>query len=191
MTRDDGSKYVLYWAECNIGASKPEKYGDYYAWGETETKDYYTWETYKFRTSGDSSDNVTFSKYNKVDNKTVLDPEDDVAHVKLGGKWRMPTKAERDALLSQCTRTWTTKNGVNGYEVKSKVNSNSIFLPAAGYRLGKSIYGPGSHGGYWSCSLRSNYPLSASCMDLGSGYVQYDYIQGYRHVGRTVRPVSE
>lgn len=194
ITRDDGSKYVLYWAECNIGASKPEEFGDYYAWGETETKDIYTWETYKFRTSGDSY-NVKLSKYNTsssngpVDKKTVLDPEDDVAHVKLGGKWRMPTKAEQDALRAQCTWTWTTLNGVNGYVVKSKVNSTSIFLPAAGLRGETDFSGAGSYGFYWSSSLITNYPYNAYEGGFDSDRVRWGVYD--RNAGFTVRPVSE
>lgn len=195
ITRSDGTTYNLQWADCNLGTDKPEEFGDYYAWGETETKDIYTWETYKFRTSGDSSRNVKLSKYNTsssygpVDNKTVLDPEDDVAHVKLGGKWRMPTKAEQDALRTQCTWTWTTKNGVKGYEVKSKVNSNSIFLPAAGRWDGTPLYGAGALGDYWSSSVNTNYPHGASHISFDSYFVNWSNYSRCR--GFTVRPVTD
>ena len=135
---ENGYEYVdlglsVKWATFNVGATKPEEYGYYYAWGETEPKTSYTWTNYKFRTSGDSWDNVKFSKYNTsssygtVDNKTVLDPEDDVAHVKWGGSWRLPTKEEQDELCDSCTWTWyssgnTEFNGVAGCKVTSNVS---------------------------------------------------------------------
>ena len=126
----------VYWAECNLGVSKPEEYGDYYAWGETEPKESYSWSTYKFGTSppGPFSKYNTISIFGSIDNKTVLEPEDDVAHVKLGGKWRMPTDAEWAELMEKCTWTWVTNyngSGINGRLVKA-TNGNSIFLPAAG-----------------------------------------------------------
>ena len=200
MTRNDGSKYVLYWAECNIGASKPEEYGDYYAWGETKTKSDYSWATYKWA-NGASNKLTKYCPTDKTDywdgagspdGKTVLDPEDDVAHVKLGGNWRMPTKAEQDALRSQCTWTWTTKNGVNGYEVKSKVNSNSIFLPAAGGWASTGLSYAGSYGRFWSLSLYTFYPYypgGAFCIAFDSRYVDWGY--DIRYCGFPVRPVSE
>ena len=134
------------WATCNLGASSPEASGNYYAWGETKTKDKFTWDTYKWTyeqksTYGDVI--LLRSKYNcssnqgKVDNKTKLDIDDDAARAKLGGKWRMPTKAEVQELIDKCEMTWTTKNRVKGMEIKSKTNGSSIFIPAAG------MYGPG------------------------------------------------
>ena len=109
------------WATFNVGASYPEQFGGYFAWGETELKTTYDWSTYKY---GNGSTNLT--KYNTnissgtVDNKTTLDPSDDVARQKWGGSWRMPTYEEFRELLSNCTWTWTTMNGVNGYKVTSK-----------------------------------------------------------------------
>lgn len=195
ITREDGSAYKLLWADCNLGTDKPEGYGDYYAWGETEEKEDYSWETYKFRTSGDSSDNVQFSKYNTnesfgpVDNKTVLDPEDDVAYVKLGGKWRMPTNAEWTALLNSdnCTWLWTTQNGVYGRLVTSNKNGNSIFLSAAGYRGGTHLSSTGSRGYYWSSI--STYPTASLCIffSLDKLYIAAPL----RCEGQPVRPVME
>ena len=184
------------WASCNLGASKPEEYGDYYAWGETEPKESYYWASYKW-CNGSSS---TLTKYNtdsfhgNVDNKTVLEPEDDVAHIKLGGKWRMPTDAEWTELrnTSNCSWTWTTINGVNGYKVQSKKSGytdNWIFLPAAGYRLDTILYYVGSDGGYWSSSLYTYNPHYAWYVCFYSGNVSrgsYD-----RYYGLSVRPVSE
>lgn len=184
------------WASWNVGANNPWEYGDYYAWGETETKSSYTWTNYKFRTSGDSYDNVKFSKYNTssscgtVDNKTTLDPEDDVAHVKWGGSWRMPTKYEQDELRTNCTWTWTTLNGVNGYLVtsnKAGYNDRSIFLPAAGISDGTDLYSVGSQGYYWSSSLDTGYPYVAYSLYFYSDYV--DWNGSNRYYGQSVRPV--
>ena len=199
MTRADGSTYRLFWAKCNIGASKPEEYGDYYAWGETKTKSNYSWSTYKWA-------NGTYNKLTKYcptdkadywdgtgspDGKTVLDPEDDVAHVKLGGKWRMPTDAEWTELRNSdnCTWTWTTQNGVYGRKVTSKKNGNSIFLPAAGSRDGTLLYYAGSYGSYWSSSLSAGFPSLAWLVNFYSVNV----IRGndYRYYGQSVRAVSE
>jgi len=183
------------WATCNVGASSPSEYGNYYAWGETSPKSEYSWENYKFRVSGDSSDNVTFSKYNtergrgSVDNKTRLDLSDDAARVNWGDRWRMPTEAEFDELWSNCTCTWTRKGGKKGYKVTSKKNGNSIFLPAAGDRLGTSVYLAGSTGRYWSSSLLTDYPDSAWYLYFASSDFR-TYIDE-RCDGRSVRPVTE
>ncbi len=187
---DLGLPSGLKWASFNLGASKPEEYGDYYAWGETETKSDYSWSTYKFGTSnsGPFSKYNTKSSYGTVDNKTVLDPEDDVAHVKLGGNWRMPTDAEWTALRTQCTWTWTTQNGVNGRLVTAS-NGNSIFLPAAGYRYDPYLSSAGWGGYYWSSSLNTGVPYYAFIVTFslgGVGRSNYD-----RCNGLSVRPVSE
>lgn len=154
----DGKK--IYWASCNLGASAPEEIGDYYAWGEIETKSRetgfnesnYKWcKTENYRT--------IFTKYSsKVDNKSVLDSEDDVAHVKLGGNWRLPTWDEYEQLLSThyCTWEWTAINGVNGYKVTSKMpgyEGNWIFFPAAGFWRNNNSDRAGTHGYYWTSSV--------------------------------------
>ena len=178
------------WATCNVGATSPEEYGGYYAWGETEEKDNYNLLTYKWcKGSSDTQTKYcTNSSYGTVDNKTTLDPEDDVAHVKWGGSWRMPTKAEQDELRDKCTWTWTTRNGVNGYKVTGP-NDNSIFLPAAGCRNGTEAINRGVGGYYWSSSL-----LSYDSGDAFDLYFSSDY-RGWgdygRYYGRSVRPVSE
>ena len=105
------------WATCNVGADRPEDAGDLYSWGETETKTNYSFATYKFCVDGKQGN---YTKYCDKDNKTVLDQEDDVAHVKWGGSWRMPTGAELDELREECIWTWTKVNGVNGYRVSGK-----------------------------------------------------------------------
>ena len=177
------------WATFNVGATKPEEYGGYYAWGETEEKSDYSWSTYKWCKGSETSMTkyCTDSSYGTVDNKTVLDLEDDVAHVNWGGSWRMPTRAEQDELRENCAWIWTTLNGVNGYKVISKTNGNSIFLPAAGCREGAGGGYRGSGGFYWSSSLYSSYSYNAYC--LYSGY--YDGSYGRRFYGLSVRPVSE
>ena len=132
----------------------------------------------------------TSSSYGTVDNKTVLDPEDDVAHVKWGGSWRMPTKAEQDELHNNCTWIWTTQNGVKGYKVTSKSNGNSIFLPAAGYRYVTGLDYSGSYGHYWSNSLGGSYSYNACYLSFFySDY--YDRSLNLRYFGQSVRPVSK
>ena len=185
---DLGLPSGLKWAACNVGATSPEEYGNYYAWGETEPKTIYDWSTYKWC----NGSNTTLTKYNTdsdygtVDDKTVLDPEDDAAAVNWGGAWRMPTDAEWTELRTNCTWTWTTKNGVNGYEVKG-TNDNSIFLPAAGYRVGDDLYYAGYYGRYWSSSLSTGSPYNAWYVYFYSGYVSRSNY--YRCYGQSVRPV--
>ena len=175
------------WAKCNLGASKPSDYGDYYAWGETEPKANYSWETYKWVTK----DNLT--KYNDTDGKTSLDPADDAATAKLGSSWRIPTSAEIAELLNpdNCTWTWTTQDDVNGYEVKSKKNGNSIFLPAAGARMGSELIEAGNFSGYWSGSLGAADTAAdtpgARGLLFGGGDLGWDSLD--RFCGFSVRPV--
>ena len=182
---DLGLPSGIKWATKNLGASKPTAYGDNYAWGETEpepTADY-SWETYKWGTDG----NLT--KYNNTDGKTILDPADDAATAKLGSPWRMPTSAEIEELFNpdNCTLTWTTQDDVNGYEVKSKKNGNSIFLPATGYRIGSGRIGDGSWGGYWSGSVDTADTANARALGFSSN--GYDWYYNGRFYGSPVRPV--
>ena len=169
------------WATCNVGASSPEDYGGYYAWGETETKSTYDWSTYFDTTDG----GTTFTKY-ATDKKTVLDAEDDVAHVKWGGNWRMPTDAELTELRTKCTWIFATQNGMFGYKVTG-TNGNSIFLPAAGYCNGGGLIIVGTDGYYWSSSLNSSYSYVAWSVYFDSSNV-YRFDNG-RCDGRSVRPV--
>ncbi len=177
------------WATCNVGASKPEDYGDYFAWGETATKSTYSWDTYKWCNDGDYHKLTkynTYSSYGTVDNRTVLDPEDDAARANWGGAWRMPTREEMNELYANCTWTWTTQNGVNGRKF-TVPNGESIFLPAAGYYSSGSLYYAGSNGYYWSSSLDTDYPGNAYDLNFDSGDVGLnDY---YRLYGQSVRPV--
>ena len=179
------------WASFNLGAVTQEEYGNYYAWGEIETKENYSWETYKW-CKGTYN---TLTKYNTnksfgtVDNKTVLEAEDDVAAVKLGGNWRIPTDEEWVELRQKCTWVWETQNGVKGRRITGP-NGNSIFLPAAGYRINSGFDDVSSDGLYWSSSLyfstdteRANYWAFNSQSVVGMG--------GSRFLGLSVRPVKE
>ncbi len=176
------------WATCNVGATSPEKYGNYYAWGETVTKNNYSWKAYKYGTYNDDGDYSKLTKYNTTDSLTTLEAADDAATVNWGEGWRMPTSAEWTELIEKCTWSWTTKNGVNGYEVKA-TNGNSIFLPAAGYHDSDNLRGAGSRGDYWSSSLNADYPGYAWDAYFYSGNI-LKYIFD-RYQGRSVRPVRK
>ena len=179
------------WATTNVGASSPEGYGNYYAWGETTTKSTYNWSNYKWCNGSSSSMTkyCTSSSYGTVDNKTTLDLSDDAAYVNWGSSWRMPTKAEQDELrnTNYTTWTWTTQNGVKGYKVTSKTNGNSVFLPAAGCRVDSSLINAGSNGNYWSSSLNTSYSSDAYLLYFNSSNVDWNYY--YRNYGRSVRAV--
>ncbi len=178
------------WATCNVGAEKPEEYGNYYAWGETATKTTYSWGTYAYG----SADNVltkynTDSHYGTVDKKTTLETINDAATKNWGGSWRMPTSAEWEELRTSCTWTLATLNGVAGYKVIGK-NKNAIFLPTAGYRSYNERYGVGSKGHYWSSSCSTNYPNRAWNIFFDSNYVGRND-SGRRYFGQSVRPVCK
>ena len=199
---ENGYEYVdlglsVKWATCNVGASKPEEYGDYFAWGETQPKDYYDWRTYKYCNGSAYSltKYCTDSYYGSgiIDNRTTLDwMLDDAAHANWGGSWRMPTIEEQQELIDNCTWTWTTQNGVYGYKVTSKKSgytNKSIFLPAAGGRYLSSLVYAGSSGVYWSSSLYTDDPGSACLLSFRSDCV-YGYGHGGGRVwGNSVRPV--
>lgn len=198
ITDYKGHEYVdlglpsgIKWATCNVGATKPEEHGGYYAWGETEEKSDYDWSSYKWCKGGSTSMTkyCTTGSYGTVDNKTVLDLEDDAANVNWGGSWRVPTKSELDELRGNCTWEWITLNGINGYRVTSKTNGNSIFLPAAGCRNGTVTYDINSEGYYWTSTLGNEYGYNVYCLRFnGSGY---DWSYTNRNYGHTVRPVSK
>jgi hypothetical protein len=179
------------WASFNVGASSPEEYGDYFAWGETEPKSEYTWETYKLCNGSYNTLTKynTYSSYGTVDYKTKIELSDDAACANWGGKWRMPTDAEWTELRTNCTWIWTTLNGVNGRLVTSKVNGKSIFLPAAGYRYGSSLTDAGSNGRYRSSTLCTDSPNWAYYVYFDLGKVGRYLFE--RYCGFSVRPVIE
>lgn len=183
------------WASFNVGASAPQEYGYYYAWGEIKTKDNYSWSTYKFGSSTEISKYNDYSQWgDPVDNKLVLDKEDDIAYVKFGGKWRMPTESEWSALLRDCIWEWTgnyNNTGVEGMLVTAP-NGNSIFLPAGGYRVDYGSKQKGSHGKYWSSSLYHRYQEQAfRAYSLHFTPSSREKDNAARFQGYSVRPVSE
>ena len=202
------------WATANVGASKPEEFGNYYAWGEVTTKSAYDWSTYKFTTDGGE----TFTKYcsrssygkdDFTDTKTTLDLSDDAAYVNWGGKWRMPTDEQQ---REQCYWVWTGSyngSGIGGYivyKVKAEADKGvtiekymsplssyslsdaHIFLPAAGCRSDDGLDDAGSGADYWSSSLRTDYPFDAWHISFYVDFVDYGFIDG-RYYGRSVRAV--
>ena len=205
------------WATCNVGASKPQDYGNYYAWGEVTTKSTYSESTYKYFKDG-AYDKITkycndsyYGKDGFTDSKTTLDLSDDAAYVNWGGKWRMPTKAQQDELINQCYWVWTesyNNSNVKGYIVyKAKTSSDKgvkiykggtpsssyklsdahIFLPAAGCREDGDLYDAGSRGYYRSSSLYTDSPGRAWYVYFRSDGVYNDYY--YRDCGQSVRAV--
>ena len=180
------------WATMNLGATKPESPGGYYAWGETSTKtSLYSWSTYKW-CNGSAS---TLTKYNTiknydniVDEKNTLEKEDDAASVNWGGDCRIPTKDEFTELRNNCDWTWTTQNGVSGCLVVSKINGKSIFLPASGFRgdYKTTTTSPGELGSYWSSSVSST-STKAYCVSFNSQ--QLSITTDYRYYGASIRPV--
>ena len=191
---ENGYEYVdlglsVKWATYNVGAKCPEDCGDYFAWGETEPKEYYDWSTYKW-CNGSKTTMTKYcinSEYGTIDNKKELELSDDAAYANWGGNWRMPTTKEQDELREQCIWTWTTLNEVNGYNVTSKSNGNSIFLPAAGSLAegGLEEAGIGFIGDYWSSSL------GLSHIAYGLFFVSDDMRRNnyYRYLGKPIRPV--
>lgn len=178
------------WACCNVGASSPEQYGGYYAWGETSEKSCYDWYTYKWcNGSYDSfTKYCTHSSFGSVDGKTVLDLSDDVAHVRMGGSWRMPSHEQQEELVRHCTCQWTQQNGVIGILVTGP-SGGQVFLPAAGFRWGDYLGSEGSYSLYWSSSLRPNTNgYGAYCLCFDSDHWTWD-CDGARGNGQPVRAV--
>ena len=204
QTTEQGHEYVdlglpsgLQWATCNVGATTPEAYGNYYAWGETEPKDPYIWSNYKW-CNGSTVDDAKMTKYCNdsfgqdgfKDNKTVLDLEDDAANVIWGGKWRMPTDAEWTELRENCEWTWTSDyngTGVAG-RIVTGTNGNSIFLPAAGYRgdFTDKTFDSNSKGNYWASSLDDYSKTARKVLFDATKVGSYSY---YRRCGLSIRPV--
>ena len=186
------------WATCNVGAGRPEEYGDYFSWGEAFPKSNYTWSTYKFGvTSVALTKYVTDNPFGTFDNKTTLDAEDDAATVNWGSPWRMPTDAEWVWLISNCTWTWTTNyngSGVAGYIVASNSSvhdSGQIFLPVGGCYRSSGLINVRSDGYYWSSSLYPGFSGSAYSMHFpfSNGHIERNNAD--RSSGQSVRPVSD
>ena len=183
------------WATCNVGASAPEEFGGYYAWGEIEEKDSYSWETYKWCDgTAPKVTNMSLTKYcdrggyGTMDGKISLELEDDVAHMKWGGDWHIPTEAEILELINNCESEWTTVNGIGGMTFRG-INGNSIFIPAAGSKRNDSF--SSGEGEYWSTTLGNNsttipyFNFYKNTIELYEG----ELYNTQRYRGFTIRPV--
>ena len=175
---DLGLPSGLKWATCNVGASSPSEYGDYYAWGETTTKSDYS--SSNCLTDGQEIGDISGN------------PQYDAARANWGSTWRMPTKSEFEELIKECEWEWTSEGEndryIDGYRVTGP-NGNSIFLPAAGYMYGTSLSNAGSHGFYWSSTPDESGTRGACNLYFNSGSRGTDW--NYRHYGQSVRPVSD
>ena len=188
---DLGLPSGLLWADRNVGASSPEDYGNYYAWGETAPKEVYDWTTYAY---GNDLDQLTkycndsdYGLNGFTDNLTTLQASDDAASANLGGKARTPTRGEWEELLSQTTYGKVSRNGVRGLLLTGR-NGKSIFLPAAGHRIGSSLSNAGENGYYWSSTLYTDDPDDAWNFDFySSGQGMFN--NRYRDYGFSVRAV--
>lgn len=184
------------WASFNLGASTPEGTGNFYAWGETSVKpaEESNWKGYKL------CDDIalwTFKKYNEQDGLTRLEPEDDAAHVALGGKWRMPTYEECLELVTQCSPKMVEQNGAWGY-LFTGPNGNTLFIPLAGYLEtdGSLVYhweqvGDAAKGCYWSSDLHPENDTQAKDLFLFMGYTHGNYDQWFRYAAQPIRPVTD
>ena len=182
------------WATCNLGANKPEDYGNYYAWGETRTKSTYNWDSYKYA-------NGSYNKMTKycrksdygnngfADNLTELEPDDDPATVNWGSSWHTPSFEQWNELLANTTNKWTKRKGVRGRLFTSKNNGQTLFLPAAGSRSHNELLNAGSFSFYWSSSLSSSEPDQAWHFYFRSDCFYLDDFPRYN--GLSVRPVRQ
>ena len=177
------------WATCNVGASVPEQYGDYFAWGETTPKEYYDFSTYKWcnGTWNSLTKYCSDSFWGTVDNKRELDSEDDAASANWGSSWRMPSADQMKELCRSCTWQWIQRNGVNGQQVTGP-NGNNIFLPVAGLRGEGSLLQAGVSGYYWSRTVNTADPDGACCLFFDSNSMD-DAGSGNRIAGFSVRAV--
>ncbi len=176
------------WASCNIGASKPEEFGDYFSWGETEPKASYKLEEYRHFKPG--QENVTAIRRAFADlGKDIAGTQYDVAHVKWGDEWQMPSLGQIQELETNCVWVWTPLNDVAGYKVTSKTNGNSIFLPAAGSKASQRTSNIGVYGLYWTSTLAYDGPSGGCNMLIQQGSDRRRQTSS-RALGYTVRAVQ-
>lgn len=200
------------WAAWNIGATRPEEYGDYFAWGETEPyyedgfaqenpqqhwksgkSEGYDWKSYRWSdgTGQVMTKYCSLAQWGPVTNKRVLDPGDDVATVKWGDGWFTPTIEDYYELINNCDNVETEVNGVKGRRYTSRINGNSIFLPAAGYRYYTSLVDVGEIGYYGQSCVDTDCPIYACGLFFDkNGNFSMSYLYRFRFLGRTVRPVT-
>lgn len=180
------------WATCNVGADNPWEYGDYFAWGETSTKNNYGWSTYKY--ANDNYDKLTkychkskFGFNGYTDSLKIIEQSDDVAYQMWGSNWCIPTASLYEELEKECVWSWTSHNGKSGYEVKGP-NGKSIFLPAAGYQFETNLDRIDRCGYYLSSSLIGFDPSGCQVLMFNSGIMN---VVGWcdRAYGWSVRPV--
>ena len=179
------------WASCNVGASTPEDFGDYFAWAETREKSTYDWSTYIWC----NTTSEFMYKYNHssstgiVDKKTILDRSDDAAAVNLGGKWRVPSYDEFTELIEKCTWVSTTLRSVRGFRITGP-SGNSIFLPAAGYNSDSyGLMATNMWGQYWSNEVNTVYSPTAKYLTISYLSESYHVTSGFRYIGQSIRPV--
>ncbi len=201
---DLGLPSGLQWATCNVGASSPEDYGDYFAWGETTPKEGYSWGNYLWMTKGkddwswirkytfadEQTDGCWYSGETFIgDNKKELELSDDAASVNWGSGWRMPSQEQLKELIdpNNTTTVWTTEEGIAGLKITSVRNSNSIFLPATGYFGSSGTGNVGTSGNYWSRTLGTSFSDHAFELFIKQGQILC--YAGNRYVGQSVRPV--
>lgn len=185
---DLGLPSGLKWRSMNVGASKPEDYGDYFAWAETSPKSKYSSSNYKYPATSYSDGITIYKRYDTTpggDGKTVLLAEDDAATVNLGNGWRTPKSKEFKELRENCTWTWTTQGGVSGMRVTGP-NGKSIFLPAGGWYENSTLNSKGSYGSYWTASGDGG---TASAVDFINNDKSAALVP--RSEGRSVRPVKD
>ena len=191
---DLGLPSGLLWASRNIGASEPTADGQYFAWGETQSKPVYSWETYAYGYSYSEltkyCNNEYFGYNGYTDDLTTLQPDDDAATANWGNGARTPTKEEIKELCDNCSSEWVTLNGAKGRKFTG-TNGNSIFIPAAGYLEGDGSNNAGSMGFYWSATLSTDgYPNIAWQLEINQGTARATNSTGYhRYYGLPVRAV--
>ena len=174
------------WANMNVGAEAPEDYGSYFAWGETQPKDVYSWGTYSYWNDSNDDGVVDSGEVGNL-GSDIGGTAYDAATANWGLPWRMPSYAQKQELVENTTSTWTTQNGVNGYKFTGS-NGRSIFLPAAGGIWDSSLYYLGSLGYYW---LSTAYEEKYGCLFyFASGNMYWNnYFFSTRDCGHAVRPV--
>lgn len=192
----NADKYVdlglsVKWAKCNLGAMKAYEYGNYYAWGETASNNIFNWGNYTL-CNGDQESQLKYctnpaaGHEDFTDGLTVLEPADDAATATLGSPWRMPTIEEITELRTKCTWQYISINSIKGCLVTGP-NGNTIFLPAAGYRIDDTLYKGSKEGFYWSSSLETKFSISAHNLKFSSSGNENE--DSYRFFGIPVRPV--
>jgi uncharacterized protein (TIGR02145 family) len=186
------------WATCNIGADNPWQPGDYFAWGETDSKSKYDWSFYQYADGNYDKlikycNKASYGNDGYTDRLKSLEDADDAANAIWGPEWHIPTVDQFKELMDNCTNEWTVNynnKGVAGRIFKSKKNDNEIFFPAAGFNGndGNPTH-VGNYGFYWSSTLCTDNPSNAPLLYFHSGYIS-PLSNSFRYYGQSVRPVK-